>query len=111
MTPSTAPAPAIAMRGITKRFGPVIANDRVEFEAAWGQVHALVGENGAGKSTLMSILAGLYRPDSGTVEIDGTPVRLRSPRDAIEQVGEKAEKQEFAVLCSQNIGRVADVPK
>lgn len=78
-------APAIAMRGITKRFGPVIANDRVEFEAAWGQVHALVGENGAGKSTLMSILAGLYRPDNGTVEIDGKPARLRSPRDAIEQ--------------------------
>ncbi|MFN8590924.1 MAG: ABC transporter ATP-binding protein [Thermomicrobiales bacterium] len=75
--------PAIAMRGISKRFGPVIANDHVDFEAAWGEVHALVGENGAGKSTLMSILAGLYRPDSGVVEIDGQPIRFRSPRDAI----------------------------
>jgi simple sugar transport system ATP-binding protein len=71
------------MRDISKRFGPVIANDHVDFEASWGEVHALVGENGAGKSTLMSILAGLYRPDSGEVEIDGTPVRFRSPRDAI----------------------------
>jgi simple sugar transport system ATP-binding protein len=74
----------MAMRGISKRFGPVIANDHVDFEAAWGEVHALVGENGAGKSTLMSILAGLYKPDSGTVEIDGKAVRFRSPRNAIE---------------------------
>ena len=75
--------PAIAMRGISKRFGPVVANDRVDFDAGWGEVHALVGENGAGKSTLMSILAGLYRPDSGVIEIDGEPVKFRSPRDAI----------------------------
>jgi ABC-type uncharacterized transport system ATPase subunit len=71
------------MRDISKRFGPVVANDHVDFEASWGEVHALIGENGAGKSTLMSILAGLYRPDSGQVEIDGVPVRFRSPRDAI----------------------------
>src|SRR4051794_8172851 len=77
------PSPAVAMRTISKRFGPVVANDQVNFEASWGEVHALVGENGAGKSTLMSILAGLYRPDSGQVEIDGMPVRFRSPRDAI----------------------------
>ena len=71
------------MRGISKRFGPVVANDGIDFDAAWGEVHALVGENGAGKSTLMSILAGLYRPDSGEVEVDGEVVRFRSPRDAI----------------------------
>ncbi|MFT4040519.1 MAG: ABC transporter ATP-binding protein [Thermomicrobiales bacterium] len=76
-------APAIAMRGITKRFGSVVANDHVDFSAEWGEVHALVGENGAGKSTLMSILAGLYRPDEGAVEINGQPVQFRSPRDAI----------------------------
>src|SRR5215207_9582558 len=82
-SPITPGPPAIAMRDISKRFGPVIANDHVDFEASWGEVHALIGENGAGKSTLMSILAGLYRPDNGQVEIDGVPVRFRSPRDAI----------------------------
>ena len=71
------------MRAISKRFGPTVANKDIDFDAAWGEVHALVGENGAGKSTLMSILAGLYRPDSGVVEIDGEPVKFRSPRDAI----------------------------
>jgi ABC-type uncharacterized transport system ATPase subunit len=81
--PNTPVSPAIAMCGISKRFGPVVANDRVDFDAAWGEVHALVGENGAGKSTLMSILAGLYRPDSGVIEIDGEAVKFRSPRDAI----------------------------
>jgi ABC-type uncharacterized transport system ATPase subunit len=75
--------PAIAMRGISKRFGSVLANDCVDFAAAWGEVHALVGENGAGKSTLMSVLAGLYQPDSGDIEIDGQPVQFRSPRDSI----------------------------
>ena len=84
-SPITPVPPAVAMRDISKRFGSVVANDHVDFEALWGEVHALIGENGAGKSTLMSILAGLYRPDSGQVEIDGTPVRLRSPRDAIAQ--------------------------
>ena len=73
---------AIGLYGVTKRFGPVTANRDVTFSAAWGEVHALVGENGAGKSTLMSILAGLYRPDSGIVRIDGRPVDFRSPGDA-----------------------------
>ncbi|HYO29230.1 MAG TPA: ATP-binding cassette domain-containing protein, partial [Thermomicrobiales bacterium] len=79
---STRP-PAIEMRSVSKRFGPTVANNAVDFGAAWGEVHALIGENGAGKSTLMSILAGLYRPDAGSVAIDGRPVRFRSPRDAI----------------------------
>ncbi|MEA2596969.1 MAG: ral nucleoside transport system ATP-binding protein [Thermomicrobiales bacterium] len=81
--PNTTSSLAIEMRGITKRFAGVVANDDVDFEACFGEVHALIGENGAGKSTLMSILAGLYRPDAGTVAISGQTVQFRSPRDAI----------------------------
>ncbi len=76
-------APAIEMRGISKRFGHVVANDDVHFDARFGEVHALVGENGAGKSTLMSVLAGVYRADSGSLAINGKTVDFKSPRDAI----------------------------
>ena len=75
---------AVAMRGISKRFGNVVANDDITFDARFGEVHALIGENGAGKSTLMSILAGLYRPDAGTIAVGGLRKQLKSPRDAIE---------------------------
>ena len=72
------------MRGITKRFPGVLANDAVDFEAAAGEVHALLGENGAGKSTLSNILTGLYRPDEGEIFLSGEAVRFESPSDAIE---------------------------
>jgi general nucleoside transport system ATP-binding protein len=78
------PPPAVAMRGITKRFPGVVANDGVDFEAAQGEVHALLGENGAGKSTLSNILTGLYRPDEGELWLDGRPLELHSPRDALD---------------------------
>ena len=71
------------MRGITKRFPGVVANDRTDFEAAAGEVHALLGENGAGKTTLSNILTGLYRPDEGEIELYGEPVHFQSPRDAL----------------------------
>jgi len=82
-SPAPTSAEAVSLIAVTKRFGPVVANDNVTFTAHRGEVHALVGENGAGKSTLMSILAGLYRPDAGTLRIDGEAVELRSPADAI----------------------------
>jgi len=73
----------IEMKGITKRFPGVVANDNVDFSVAPGEIHALLGENGSGKSTLMSILAGMYRPDSGKILVRGCEVTLRAPRDAI----------------------------
>jgi len=74
---------AIEMRGITKQFPGVLANDRVDLEVRQGEIHALVGENGAGKSTLMNILYGLIKPDAGEIKIDGQPVVMQGPRDAI----------------------------
>ena len=72
------------MAGITKSFPGVVANDGVTFEAAAGEVHALLGENGAGKTTLSNILTGLYRPDGGEIELYGEPVHFHSPRDALD---------------------------
>ena len=75
--------PAVALRGIDKRFGAVHANRAVDLTVAAGTVHGIVGENGAGKSTLMSILYGLYLADAGTIEIEGKAARIGSARDAI----------------------------
>jgi ABC-type uncharacterized transport system ATPase subunit len=79
-----AEAPLLELRGITKRFPGVLANDNVNFDLRSGEVHALLGENGAGKSTLMNILYGLYTPDEGEILLRGEPIELGSTRAAIE---------------------------
>lgn len=72
----------VEMKNITKVFGPLVANDNINFTIKNGEVHALLGENGAGKSTLMSILFGLYRQDEGEIYVDGELVEIRHPNDA-----------------------------
>ena len=76
-------APALEMRGITKRYPGVVANDGIDLDVRPGEIHALLGENGAGKTTLMNILYGLARPDEGEILLDGEPVRIAGPSDAI----------------------------
>ncbi len=75
--------PALAMRGITKQFPGVLANDHIDLDVRPGEIHALLGENGAGKSTLMNILYGLIQPDEGEVLVDGEVVRITGPANAI----------------------------
>ena len=77
-----AAAPALQLVRIRKSFGDFLALDDACFDLRRGEVHALLGENGAGKSTLMSVAAGLYAPNAGTILIDGRAVRLAGPRDA-----------------------------
>ncbi|MFI3905133.1 ABC transporter ATP-binding protein [Ochrobactrum sp. S1502_03] len=81
--PNSTAKPFVGLRGITKRFPGVIANNNVSTDIWPGEVHVLLGENGAGKSTLVGMLSGLQQPDDGVIEIDGSAVHITSPRHAL----------------------------
>nr|MBA3281630.1 ATP-binding cassette domain-containing protein [Acidimicrobiia bacterium] len=85
-TPPTTEAPALAVRleGILKRFPGVVANRDVNLSVRPGTIHAIVGENGAGKSTLMKILYGMQKPDGGTITVEGREISFKNPNEAIE---------------------------
>lgn len=99
---SSHPPLAVDMRGITKRFPGVIANNAVNFQVRAGEIHALLGENGAGKSTLMSVLCGLYEPEEGGIYLAAEAARIRSPRDAI-KAGIGMVHQHFKLVPSQTV--------
>src|SRR5512143_816140 len=102
MSEDKAPEIVVEMRGITKRFPGVLANDKVDFDLRRSEIHALLGENGAGKSTLMSVLAGMYHPEAGSIAVNGKPVSFASPRDAI-KVGIGMIHQHFMLVPSQTV--------
>ncbi len=79
---STMPEYVIEMNHIRKEFPGIVANDDITLQLRKGEIHALLGENGAGKSTLMSVLFGLYQPETGTIKKDGQEVKIDNPNDA-----------------------------
>ncbi|MDH3606346.1 MAG: ABC transporter ATP-binding protein [Acidimicrobiia bacterium] len=94
----------VEMRGIVKRFPGVLANDHVDFDVRSGEIHGLLGENGAGKSTLMNLLYGLDRPDEGEIVLDGRPLTLTSPQDAI-RAGIGMVHQHFMLVSPMTVAQ------
>jgi len=96
--------PAVRMRQIVKNFGSVEVLKSVDMDIVAGEVHALAGENGAGKSTLMKVLQGVHPITSGTIEIDGEPVDIRSTADA-ERAGIGMVFQEFSLIPTMTVAQ------
>jgi len=98
----SAPTPLARLKGVHKRFGDVHAVAGVDLDLWPGEIHGILGENGAGKTTLMCLLAGLYPPDQGTLEMDGRPARFGSPRDAM-AAGVGMVHQHFTLVPSLTV--------
>ena len=96
------PSIHIELQGVTKRFGATLALDAIDLRIGGGEVHALVGENGAGKSTLGKLLAGIHRPDAGSLLVRGRPVEFSSPRDALD-AGVTIMAQELSLLPERSV--------
>ncbi len=88
---------SLELKGITKRFGSFTANDEIDLKVEKGEIHAILGENGAGKSTLMNVVYGLLQPDSGSISVDGKPVAIKEPADAL-NVGIGMVHQHFMLV-------------
>lgn len=99
---SSSQAPLLSLRGITKRFPLVLANDHIDLDIYQGEIHALLGENGAGKSTLMKILYGFYRADSGSVTLKSQPMKIHSPADA-RKLGIGMLFQDFSLIPAMSV--------
>ena len=87
--------PVLELRGITKSFPGVLANDHIDLTLEQGEILALLGENGAGKTTLMNILYGLYHPDEGEILVRGEKVRIEGPNDAIARGRQQRPKRGY----------------
>src|SRR2546428_11190782 len=94
--------PLVALRGITKSFPGILANDRVDFDVYPGEVHALLGENGAGKSTLVKVLYGIHQADTGTIHFGDRAVQIRSPHDA-RRLGIGMVFQQFTLIPASTV--------
>ncbi|MHB8459492.1 MAG: ATP-binding cassette domain-containing protein [Candidatus Limnocylindrales bacterium] len=102
--PASSATPILEARDISKYFGRVIALEHVSLSVRPGEINCLLGDNGAGKSTLIKILSGVHEPDEGTMLMDGIPVTLRSPRDALDR-GVATVYQDLAVLPLMSVSR------
>lgn len=94
----------VEMRGITKKFPRVVADDKVDFDLKSGEIHALLGENGAGKSTLMNVLYGMYSADEGEISVEGRKVEIKSPKDAI-RLGIGMVHQHFTLVSTMTVAQ------
>ena len=102
-------APLLELRGITKIFNGIKANDSIDLTLHKGEVLALLGENGAGKSTLMNVIYGIYRPDAGQILVNGQEVRITSPKEALAH-GIGMVHQHFIQLVSDNDNALSGLP-